>query len=470
MYVSMLLVPLWTMLGLWIRWLWNNHASITSISHPLDSSLTSLSSMNENSVVSSTTTYEHDNNKNNILSFWLDSDHIPLLEHEHLFHDTVKQCVPYTNELDFKDRNNNSMNHTSSQERALKYHKNKIKNIRMKQKCAEYIPTDHTTKQPIQRVALIALPGVMSDMIANHIRILINEYNKKNIILQSPKIQFIHTSHIPPYGYGKTHGLTKIIRITTKPIYVQIFDTLSTLLHQQQEHDPITSSSSSDHMITMDDVSAILQLILRYHCRLSHVAAHTAIMTISFQDYWSDPSIVLYLLHQFIYHTSTESSSLFYDGQQYDNNYLDWWNHRDNIIHQNLSRSYHDINHNIFIALREMMDQRSLQFSLEDNRDSKKTMLLDMDQNLRGLLLQQLDEILQNEVQRSNHFTKWPCEAFWSAVGNNNNNHTNQQQQVSSFVTRLATLVSPDCHHDPYVTCFVKRDLCEAKGDSICSS
>jgi hypothetical protein len=41
---------------------------------------------------------------------------------------------------------------------------------------------------------------------------------------------------------------------------------------------------------------------------------------------------------------------------------------------------------------------------------------------------------------------------------------------LSPIVRKLAALLSPDCHHDSYITCFVKRDQCEAKGDAICRS
>lgn len=398
---------------------------------------------------------------NNNTSQW------PILEHEDLFHKTVKQCIPYNDDDDDVANTDNSDN------REMKYHKNKINNIKMKQKCAEYIPIDIETKQHIQRIALIAIPGEMTNIISNHIRIMINEYNNNNInnntikssssISPPPRIQFVQTSHIPPYGYGKTHGLTKIIRIVSQPIYIQVFDTLYTLLQNKTtttDHD--SSSITAKTSITIDDIKAGLQLILRYHCRLSHIAAHTATYTISFQDYWNHPQRILHKLQKFIQHDSITSSSFQSNNDNNHNN--DWWNK----IHNNISRSYHkdadNINNNDNNNIMNPNDLFNMYLS--------KLSLLGYNKKYE-LLLQQMDIILQNEIQISNHFTKWPSEAFWKVIeeyDSNRSTTTATTTLLSPIIRQLTTLLSPDCYNDPYITCFVKRDICEAKGDAICKS
>ena len=98
--------------------------------------------------------------------------------------------------------------------------------------------------------------------------IMIDEYNNKNnnnntmksSLLSPPHIHFVQTSHIPPYGYGKTHGLNKIIRIIGQLIYIQVLDTLFTLLSNTTANDH--DDSLMTKRITIDDIKAGLQLML----------------------------------------------------------------------------------------------------------------------------------------------------------------------------------------------------------------
>jgi hypothetical protein len=76
------------------------------------------------------------------------------------------------------------------------------------------------------------------------------------------KIELIHASNVPPYGYGKNHGWSRIIRIARSVVP----QTLQLLSQQDQQ--------SLEKLVDPQ-----VRQLLRWHCRLSHVAAHTAMLT-----------------------------------------------------------------------------------------------------------------------------------------------------------------------------------------------
>jgi hypothetical protein len=92
------------------------------------------------------------------------------------------------------------------------------------------MPSDmNRPSQKIQRVALISPPGILIEAFKTQIEQIAQLYNttttnnnklvnnnNKNV---SSRIHIIVTNHVPPYGYGKTDGLTKIIRQISNPIY-----------------------------------------------------------------------------------------------------------------------------------------------------------------------------------------------------------------------------------------------------------
>jgi len=91
----------------------------------------------------------------------LDPEEVKLLQPEDLFHQTIKSCLPEENK-----------------------------------KCKLYIPEKTTA----ERIAVMAPPG---DFAVNFYRLLeaIVTHAQKT---QKVEIQLIPTTHVPPYGYGKT--------------------------------------------------------------------------------------------------------------------------------------------------------------------------------------------------------------------------------------------------------------------------
>ena len=69
------------------------------------------------------------------------------------------------------------------------------------------------------------------------------------------KVEWVQTSHAPPYGYGKNHGYTRIVRLAL----------------------PLLSSVAAS---SQGNAAESLAQHVRWHCRVSHVAAHTAQLTV----------------------------------------------------------------------------------------------------------------------------------------------------------------------------------------------
>ena len=69
------------------------------------------------------------------------------------------------------------------------------------------------------------------------------------------KVEWVQTSHAPPYGYGKNHGYTRIVRLAL----------------------PLLASVAAS---SQGNAAETLAQHIRWHCRVSHVAAHTAQLTV----------------------------------------------------------------------------------------------------------------------------------------------------------------------------------------------
>ena len=96
------------------------------------------------------------------------------------------------------------------------------------------------------RIALLAPPSAAARAVFGWYRSLLATTKK-------PKLEWVETSHAPPYGYGKNHGYTRIVRLAL----------------------PLAVASN---------VTALKQHV-RWHCRVSHVAAHTAMLTLEPRDF-----------------------------------------------------------------------------------------------------------------------------------------------------------------------------------------
>lgn len=213
-------------------------------------------------------------------------------------------------------------------------------------------------------------------------------------------IELVTTSHVPPYGYGATHGYTKIIRLVRLPLSIHFMD--STLWN--------TSSFS------LHDLLQVTRQVIRWHCRLSHVAAHTALFTIEITDIqmpWSE--LILFIFSSSTEHKTRDLEAMFESGSI-----------RDSIIQQN-QKFFHALNH--------QKDKHILSQSYMDA----------------------MEHGLADELAKTRNLQVWPCLSFWD-VGD----------KLSPQSHFLAAQLIPQCSA-PFTTCFVEKDRCEEKGDPVCS-
>jgi len=121
----------------------------------------------------------------------------------------------------------------------------------------------------IDRVGLLGVPYSGSKSVMKILHDTVTTVNK---------IEIIEDSHAPPYGYGFNHGWTRIIRLVrgVLPHALSIVN---------------RSNVSDTHLDGAFD--AQIRQIVRWHCRLSHVAAHTMMLTIFADDLVTKPMIEL---------------------------------------------------------------------------------------------------------------------------------------------------------------------------------
>jgi hypothetical protein len=117
----------------------------------------------------------------------------------------------------------------------------------------------------------------------------------------SPEIQYIKklvsrlkakgyeielTKHVPPYGYGRNHGWSRIVRfIDNVPL---------SAFHQLLQ---VTNSSSISNKKVF---AAQVRALARWHCRLNHVAAHTSMLTVHLDSFERNPISTMQNILSFI--------------------------------------------------------------------------------------------------------------------------------------------------------------------------
>jgi hypothetical protein len=223
-------------------------------------------------------------------------------------------------------------------------------------------------------------------------------------------IEVIETSHVPPYGYGKTHGLTKVLRLVPEPLVLEVTDTLQYLLRPGES-------------VTLADIRAGLRQIMRFHCRLSHLAAHTAILSVSYTEMLTEPADVKEKLQAFLVPKDVQEKA----GAEDD-----------------------------------LVTPDDDQNGLFEAQEAYGTQILSRIQQVSKVDVNKiLDEVLLEELKQTKNLTMWPCQPFWTS------GEAADPTKLSPLVQRLAKALSPHCD-DPCANCFVDRDKCEARGDGLC--
>jgi hypothetical protein len=287
-------------------------------------------------------------------------------------------------------------------------------------KCRKYIPPE----TGIERIGIIRPPGSIGYVLDTFIQEVIRMYPP----ISSRTLEVISTSHVPPYGYGKTHGYTRLIRLATMPLLLAASNLV--LDHVMEGR----IGASTEMAITLTDITQALRQIVRWHCRLSHVAAHTAILTIPLEDLLENPWEMEYQVRVFL--------DLF-DG-----------------THKN-----HTLEDHLDLEKQQHVDVDELEGSMDDIVHKSMLLLMRLDQeryhttgNLRTdipKLEDYMNSIIQEELDSTQQLTAWPCKSFWDfgTIG------------PTDCSKHTAELFSPNC---TIGNCWVPRDLCEVHGDVLC--
>jgi hypothetical protein len=131
--------------------------------------------------------------------------------------------------------------------------------------CKTFVP------ESSERIGILSPPGSMATFLLKLIHSVI-AHGKKVDGSTVTRLEIVPTTHIAPYGYGKTHGYTRLIRVVPQPLLVGATDTLIAAIDEVYDN-------GAKH-VTLDDIKASVRQQIRYHCRLNHVSAHTALWTI----------------------------------------------------------------------------------------------------------------------------------------------------------------------------------------------
>ena len=288
-------------------------------------------------------------------------------------------------------------------------------------KCKQFIPDSG-----VERIGILSPPGSLGVVFDT----FIDDVLRLHPPFQNRSLEIIKTSHVPPYGYGKTHGFTKFIRLVTMPLLLAASD----LVLDQVTQGFIPSMDD----ITLDDVTQALQQLVRWHCRLSHVAAHTAIMTVTLEEFLGDPWEEEYQVRVFLglLQQDDETTSL--------QDHMELVHHVDE---DKLVGSMYETVHratNLVTRLDHMIRAEA------DKHKSKVSNIGDL-----------TDAILNDELKSTDNLKGWPCKSFWD-LGD-----ATTGSKITEISQRTAKLFAPNCTSRSS-NCWVPRDLCEAHGDAKC--
>ena len=286
--------------------------------------------------------------------------------------------------------------------------------------CGHHKVTVNNASDSIQRIAIISPPSKALEVITTIIKSALIAYYDHDVGTMNAEIEIIRTTHVPPYGYGKSHGYTKIIRVMTNPLLLQVIGSLYAL--------------KSHHLFVGDEqLKQLLRQVIRWNCRLSHVAAHTTMINMDV----SSTHIVQEMKD--VVRVVIEDPETELNGQH-------------QIIHENqLSDAY------------QIIDQSNidgqLSYIMKESLDHFDTLYPTNDKDDKWI--EYMSNALKKELESTNNLQKWPCKSFWD-VSSEGDDH-----EMDKLTKEMAGLISPSCS-DPFTKCGVKRDRCEEEGDAKC--
>lgn len=136
-------------------------------------------------------------------------------------------------------------------------------------------------KSVVDRVGILALPGSGVQAILMVLR---------KVTKSTPlKFEIELDTHVPAYGYGKNHGWNRIVRVVRRLVP-----------HSYSLLKNAYPGSGNGSSIPVGAFETQIRQLTRWHCRLSHVAAHTKMLSVFLEDVYVKPAVELERIITFI--------------------------------------------------------------------------------------------------------------------------------------------------------------------------
>jgi len=137
--------------------------------------------------------------------------------------------------------------------------------------CQQRIKPDGSTRQ---RIGVLRPPGVFGDIfedfVVRYVEMSLSEED-------ADTMELLSTSHLDT---GKQHSFTKILRPAILPLLLEALDLALYC----------SGGDLPSNKITVNSLLDVVRQIVRWHCRLSHVASDTALLTIAFNKLLAKPT------------------------------------------------------------------------------------------------------------------------------------------------------------------------------------
>lgn len=299
-------------------------------------------------------------------------------------------------------------------------------NTNRNRECLRFVP-----KNSNPRIGIMISPGFISNGLGNWIKTALLEASRRS----GNEIDIILAGHVPVYGYGKSHGFSKLIRITLpQPLALMdasVYEKLRTTTEDGVIEDLNQSKLAKITAPTKSEIESVVKLIMRWHCRLSHVSAHTSMISVNLNDALKDPTTILHHILKFVFADDWE-----WEGGNKDKVWkeIDAGEEAAAFIDSESTRT---------------AESCLLKRAIDDTKIVQKYMEQALDESLLHLVQNAFIE----EMDLSEDLTHWPCPSFWKGVDK----------------LQLNTGLVPDCREDhPWIKCTINRDKCEMKQDPEC--
>ena len=137
--------------------------------------------------------------------------------------------------------------------------------------CQQRIEPDGSTRQ---RIGVLRPPGVFGNIFEDFVVRYVEMSQSEE---DAHTMELLSTSHLDT---GKQHSFTKILRPAILPLLLEAIDLAIYC----------SGGDLPSNQITVDSLLDVVRQIVRWHCRLSHVASDTALLTVAFDKLLAKPT------------------------------------------------------------------------------------------------------------------------------------------------------------------------------------